>query len=141
MKVAKFIVLLGGALGIWAFFLPLVAIHNGDYSGTISGYQLVDGIHTGEPEVRGVAVAIFLPVMLFAVLGALGLVRQRFGRVAGIVSLLFGLVGLSIAALLVSVVDGDTGIALVLLLVACVAGFGGGMLAIVSPDHKLATAG
>jgi hypothetical protein len=136
MKVSKFIVLLGGLIGVWAFFLPLLSVHDG----TISGYQLINGVHEGRgPEVRGVAVAIFLPVLMLTVLGAIGLVRQTFGRTAGAASLVLGLLGLSFAAVLVSAVDGDTGVALELLLVASIAGFCGGMLAIVSPDD-LATA-
>jgi len=48
MKASKFIVLLGGILGILAFFLPLVSVTRGagaeQATGTVSAFQIVKGI-------------------------------------------------------------------------------------------------
>ena len=35
MKASKFIVLVGGILGILAFFLPMVTVHRQDFSGSV----------------------------------------------------------------------------------------------------------
>ena len=68
-------------------------------------------------------------------IGGLGVMRKQFGRVAGTFSLLFGLIGLGIGALLKGAAEGDSGIGLTLLLVTGVAGVVGGLIALVKPER------
>ena len=63
--------------------------------------------------------------------------RKKFGRVAGTFSLLFGLIGLGIGALLKGAAEGDSGIGLTLLLVTGVAGVVGGLIALVKPERPV----
>ncbi|MDX2093257.1 MAG: hypothetical protein SFX73_35770 [Kofleriaceae bacterium] len=160
MKATKFIVLVGGILGILAFFLPMVTLHRADFTGSASAFQLLKGINAasdvvnsdevraaairsadvaqakeGLDTMKGIVAAIFVPAILLAIMGALGVKRKQFGRVAGGFSLLFGLVGLGIAALLKSAAGADAGIGITLLLVTGVAGVVGGLLALVKPDR------
>jgi hypothetical protein len=130
MKASKFIVLIGGILGIISFFLPMMSVtqKSGDTSATanVSAFQIVKGIdqlkvavddagsrsdvtvHASDvreakkdlDSIKGIVMAIFAPALLLALIGGLGLARKKFGRLAGTFSLLFGLVGLGIAMLL-----------------------------------------
>jgi len=164
MKASKFIVLAGGILGILAFFLPMVSVDRGDYSGTVSAFQIFKGldslsVQAGTEEVnvamasagasaaeakqaldgmKGIVMAIFAPALLLVLIGGLGVARKKFGRVAGAFSLIFGLVGLGIGALLKSAAEGDSGIGLTLLLVTGVAGVVGGLMALVKPERPAA---
>ena len=94
----------------------------------------------GASAVKGIVIAVFLPALLLAVIGGLGVARRKFGRVAGTFSLIFGLIGLAIAGLLVAAAEGDSGAGIMLLVVTGVAGFLGGLLALIKPDRGLATA-
>lgn len=164
MKASKFIVLAGGILGILAFFLPMVSVHRADYSGTVSAFQIMKGLDTiavqaGSEEVnvamasagasaaeakdaingmKGIVMAIFAPAILLLLIGGLGVARKKFGRVAGAFSLIFGLVGLGIGAILKGAAEGDSGIGLTLLLVTGVAGVVGGLIALVKPERAAA---
>jgi len=165
MKASKFIVFLGGILGIVAFFLPLITITTHGEKVTPSAMQIfkgVDAIHhemdnnkefraamtsegmsaakDGASAVKGIVIAVFLPAVLLALIGGIGVTRRKFGRVAGTFSLIFGLIGLAIAALLVAAAEGDSGAGIMLLVVTGVAGFLGGLLALIKPDRGLATA-
>ena len=165
MKANKFIVFLGGILGIVAFFLPLITITSHGEKVKPSAMQIfkgVDAIHhemdsnqelraamssegmsaakDGANAVKGIVIAVFLPALLLALIGGLGVARRKFGRVAGTFSLIFGLIGLAIAGLLVAAAEGDSGAGIMLLVVTGVAGFLGGLLTLIKPDRGLATA-
>lgn len=162
MKASKFIVLVGGILGILAFFLPLVSVERGGAKASVSAFQVIKGLDQVEVAVdegaargaynvetsasakegigamKGIVMAIFAPALLLSLLGGAGVARKRFGRVAGTFSLLAGLVGLGIGAILKSAAEGDGGIGLTLLLVTGIAGVIGGLIALVKPE-RLAT--
>jgi hypothetical protein len=161
MKASKLIVLVGGILGIIAFFLPLVSVQRTNVHGTVSAYQIVKGLDTiqnevdraapsmtddvsaakdGVGQIKGLVLAIFAPAALLALIGGMGVARKKFGRVAGTFSLLFGLVGLGIAALLKSAAEGDAGIGLTMLIVTGVAGVVGGVLALAKPERRVEAA-
>lgn len=159
MKASKFIVLAGGILGILAFFLPLVSVERQGAKASVSAFQVIKGLDQVEVAVdegaargaynvetsasakkdigamKGIVMAIFAPALLLSLLGAAGVARKRFGRVAGTFSLLAGLIGLGIAAILKSAAEGDGGIGLTLLLVTGVAGVVGGLIALVKPER------
>lgn len=159
MKASKFIVLVGGILGILAFFLPLVSVQREGHSASVSAFQVMKGLDKVEVAVdeagaqramdietsasakkdigamKGIVMAIFAPALLLALIGGLGVTRRRFGRVAGTFSLLAGLVGLGIASILKSAADGDGGIGLTLLLVTGVAGVVGGLVTLIKPER------
>lgn len=160
MKATKFIVLVGGILGILAFFLPMVTIHRADFNGSASAFQLIKGLNAasdvvnsdevraaaissadiaeakeGLDAMKGIVAAIFVPAILLALIGGLGVKRKSFGRVAGGFSLLFGLIGLGIATLLRGAAGEDAGIGLTLLLLTGVAGTLGGLITLVKPDR------
>lgn len=159
MKASKFIVLVGGILGILAFFLPLVSVERQGIKATVSAYEVIKGLDQVEVAVdqagarsavevataesakdgigaiKGIVMAVFAPALLLGLIGAAGVARKRFGRVAGTFSLLLGLVGLGIAAMLKSAAEGDGGIGLTLLLVTGLAGAVGGIAALIKPER------
>lgn len=161
MKASKFIVLVGGILGILAFFLPMVTVQRSDFTGSVSAFQIIKGLDAvtvaaGSHEasialadagssaqsakealdgMKAIVMAIFAPAMLLVLIGGLGVYRKRFGRAAGTFSLLFGLIGLGIGAMLKGAAEGDSGIGLTLLLVTGVAGIVGGILALAKPER------
>lgn len=163
MKASKFIVLVGGILGILAFFLPMVTLHRADYSGSASAFQIIKGLGaasdavsadqvqaasmTGDVQsakegldaMKGIVMAIFVPAILLAAIGALGVSKKKFGRVAGFFSLALGLVGLGIAVLLRSAAGEDAGVGLSLLLATGLGGVVGGLLALVKPEKPATT--
>src|SRR5262249_35295629 len=127
MKASKFLVLAGGLLGIIAFFLPMVTVHRAGYTGSASAFQIIKGLEVasqavssdevraaamntdavqsakeGVDAMKGIVMAIFVPAILLAAIGGLGVAKKKFGRGAGALSLLLGLVGLGIGALLMS---------------------------------------
>jgi hypothetical protein len=162
MKATKFIVLVGGILGILAFFLPLVSVERGGAKASVSAYQVIKGLDAVEVAVdeagakssyevataasakkdigamKGIAMTIFAPALLLSLIGGAGVARKRFGRVAGTFSLLFGIAGLGIAGLLESAAEGDSGIGLTMLLLTGVAGVVGGLIALVKPERLVA---
>lgn len=160
MKASKFLVLAGGLLGILAFFLPMVTIHRADYSGSASAFQIIKGLSVASDAVsseevraaamnseavsqakegldamKGIVMAIFVPAILLAAIGALAVTKKKFGRGAGVFAFLLGLVGLGIGALLKSAAGDDGGIGLTLLLATGVLGTLGGLFALVKPDR------
>jgi hypothetical protein len=159
MKATKFIVLVGGIIGILSFFLPLVSVHRGDFTGKVSAFQVIKGLDTVSVEVdsadartsmdvatrseakkdigamKGIVMAIFAPAALLALIGGLGVARRRFGRGAATLCLLFGLIGLGIAAILKGAAEGDAGIGLTLLLLTGVSGVVGGIAGLVKPER------
>jgi hypothetical protein len=97
--------------------------------------------------IKAVVMAVFLPALLLLVFGAVGALRGAFGRVLGIFSLIFGLVGLGIWALLnaaaqeVSDSGAGAGIALHLLLLTGIGGAVGGLLATIKPERSFPRSG
>ena len=51
MKASKFIVLVGGILGILAFFLPIVTVHRRGVTASVSAFQVVKGLDTASVAV------------------------------------------------------------------------------------------
>ena len=159
MKASKFIVLVGGILGILAFFLPLVSVERQGAKASVSAFDVIKGLDQVEVAVdqgasqaaysidtaneakegigamKGIVMAVFAPALLLSLLGAAGIARKKFGRVAGTFSLLAGLIGLGIGTILKSAAEGDGGIALTLLVVTGVAGIVGGLVALVKPER------
>ncbi len=166
MKASKLIVLVGGILGIIAFFLPMVSVTRENQTVKVSALQVVQGIDAVKGEIsktdvsaasmedktnlakadtdlssiKGIVLAIFAPALLLALIGGLGVMRKKFGRGAGTLSFLLGAVGLGIGAILKSAAEGDSGIALTLLLVTGAAGLVGGLMALIKPERAPATA-
>ena len=166
MKASKFIVLVGGILGILAFFLPMVTVEREGKSVSVSAFQVVKGLDAvgseldkenvrvkaaaygetatlnkakdGVEGMKGIVMALFAPALLLAAIGGAGVARKKFGRVAGTFSLLLGLVALAIGALLKSAAEGDSGIGLTFLLLTGVAGVVGGLITLVKPDRGAA---
>ncbi len=164
MKASKFIVLIGGILGILAFFLPMVAVERDGAKASVSAFQLVQGldevtanvggkdikvavsdagVSTTEAQkelasMRWVFLAIFAPTLLLVLIGGLAVKNQRFGRGAGFLALLFGLICLGLGAITLSAAGKDAGIALTLLLGTGIAGVVGGLLALVKPERAAA---
>lgn len=159
MKATKFIILVGGLLGLLAFFLPLVSVERGGHTASVSAFQVMKGLDAVEVAVdegaatreisvessasakqdigamKGIVMAIFAPAALLALLGGLGIGRKRFGRVAATFSLLAGIAGLGIASILKSAAEGDSGIGLTLLMVTGAAGIVGGLIGLVKPER------
>lgn len=160
MKASKFLVLAGGILGILAFFLPMVTIHRADYSGSASAFQIIKGLQVatdtvntdevraaamnseavasakeGLDAMKGIVFAIFVPAILLMAIGALGVSKRKFGRVAGFFSLLLGVIGLGIGMLLKSAAGADAGIGLTLLLATGALGTAGGLFALIKPER------
>jgi hypothetical protein len=163
MKASKFVVLVGGILGILAFFLPMVSVTRQGQTATVSALQVMKGLDSVSSElnkdevkvkaasygesaslneakdgvgaIKGIVMAIFAPALLLVLIGGAGVARKKFGRVAGTFSLLFGLVGLGIGAILKSAAEGDSGIGLTLLLITGLAGMVGGIMALVKPER------
>ena len=125
VKFTKFIVLGGGLLGLLSFFMPLIAVKAGPFTGTVSPLQMVTGIDSLEEvvenapmadspegkravedfnremgEVKGVVLACYAPALLLTLFGVLGVVRKKFGRGLGAGTLIFGLISLAIWAII-----------------------------------------
>ena len=164
MKASKLIVLVGGILGILAFFLPLVSVHRENATVKVSAFQIVKGLdavsvavdspdahrsmdvatrHEAKKDLgalKGIVTAIFAPAALLVLIGGLGVGRKRFGRGAATLALLLGLVGLGIGAILKAAAEGDAGIGMTLLLLTGVSGVVGGIMALVKPERADAPA-
>ena len=166
MKASKFIVLVGGILGILAFFLPMVTVEREGAKASVSAFQIIKGLDEVSAQVdgqdvkvalasaggsaaeakeglapmKGIVMAIFAPALLLVLIGGLAVKNRKFGRGAGVLVLLFGLIGLGIGSILFSAAGSDGGIALTLLLVTGVAGVVGGFLARIQPERALAAA-
>ena len=160
MKASKFLVLAGGLLGIIAFFLPMVTVHRGGHEASVSAFQIIKGLNLASDAVgsetvshaamnteavasakegldtmKGIVMAIFVPAILLAALGALGVSKKKFGRGIGFFSFILGLAGLGIGALMKSAAGDDGGIGLTLLLATGALGTVGGLFALVKPDR------
>jgi hypothetical protein len=129
-KLAKFIVLGGGVLGVLGFFLPLITATYQGVNAQMTTLQLVSGIDEIEdivdvkldevpPEAqagitdfneslkkaRAVFYALFAPAALLLLMGLLAVAKARMGRVLGVFAFLVGGAGIGIWALLQSVIS------------------------------------
>lgn len=165
-KISKFIVLLAGIVGVAAFFLPLASVKDSGFTGQLSAFQIVKGISStqdvvGEAgkivdsetdkaavkdanealsAVKGIVLACFAPAVFLLLFGGIG-AAKRFGRGLGIGSLLFGLIGLGIWALLSAAfketgAESAVGVAMHLLLVSGAGGALGGLMGTIKPEPK-----
>lgn len=166
-KAAKFIVLGAGILGLIGFFLPMISVQKSGIEGKLSAFQIVKGIDSAQDvvgeagaaaagtadekravseandalgAVKGIVLALFVPALLLALFGGIGAAKKRFGRGFGVTSLLVGLLGLGIWALLSSAAEGSAGIGLHMLLLTGLGGIIGGLVATVKPDRGMAMA-
>ncbi len=93
-------------------------------------------------QVKGITLALFAPAVLLTILGIAGLIRKQFGRLAGTGSLLLGILGLAVWAVLnqaandASAGESVKGIGMHLLMGTGGLGVLGGLLALIKPDRK-----
>lgn len=162
-KATKFIVLAAGLLGLIGFFLPLISVNKSGVEGKLSAFQIVKGIDSAQDvvenegaavagtaaekemvgdanealgAVKGIVLALFVPALFLTLFGGIGTAKKRFGRGLGIGSLLFGVIGLAVWALLNSAAEGSAGIGLHMLLLTGVGGALGGLIATIKPDRN-----
>jgi len=170
VRSTKLLVLAAGITGIVAFFQPLVTVESPRYAGTVTSLDVLRGIDLAERlreqvdrdqvdsaearllldnfeeavgAVRIFLVVLYLPAVMLALVGLIGVVRGRLGRVGGGLAMAFGMAGAGVAGALlaafatrqVQAVGGSAGIAVKLMLGVGVAGFLGGLLTLVSPDR------
>ncbi len=128
VKAAKFMVLVGGLMGLIAFFLPLFSVDVAGKSFSVSAFQAVRGVEAvkanlekqaGEKvktdaqaqksiddldevltKVKSYLFIMYAPAALLVLLGIFGVVKQKFGRGFGVLALLFGLITFGFWALL-----------------------------------------
>ena len=163
VKATKFIVLSAGLLGLIGFFLPLISVQQSGVSGKLSAFQIVKGLDSVQEvvgvqggaiantvegkaavteankalgAVKGIVLALFAPALFLTLFGGIAAAKKRFGRGLGIGSLLFGLVGLGIWALLNSGAEGSAGIGLHMLLLTGVGGTIGGLMGTIKPEPR-----
>lgn len=90
--------------------------------------------------VQGIIVVMFLPALLLVVIGGVGAVRGKLGRLGGGGAMVLGLLGLGLNGMAMAGLSRAEdegmapGIALYLMLVACTVGFVGGLLTLIKPD-------
>jgi hypothetical protein len=114
VRLTKFMVLVGGVIGIAAFFVPFIVVSGGGQQESFTAISIVQGIDSAEQVVasaevapllspadradaldslrdfKGVLIGVFVPSLVLALFGAIGTLRGRFGRGFGIGSVLFG---------------------------------------------------
>lgn len=151
MKAATLLVLLGGVLGVIAFFVPMATVATHGTEVGVSAYQLfvgvdvlLDSVDAAQREtlheIQGVVVVCFAPGALLAVIGLVAVVRRRFGRLGGAIAVLLGVVAALVflglnAGAEASEGEASRGPAMFLLLATAVLGFVGGLVAVVNPDR------
>ncbi len=170
MRLWKVLVLLAGVAGVIGFFTPLVEYRSDDgkLTGDASAFQMVRGVdnagdiseqatklglsrddslriakafHDTLNAYRGTAIAFFAPAGVLALLGVLLLLRDRMGRFAGLLALIFGGACCAVFALFWQAdqqsrdASATLGLGLYLLLGAGLGGVLAGLGAMVSPDR------
>lgn len=169
MKATKFVVLAAGILGIVSFFLPLIAVQKSGIEGKLSAFVIVKGIDKASEvvnggaaaaasaadvseandalaKIKGIVLGIYAPAALLLLIGAIGVARKKFGRVAGTFSLLIGLIGLGIASLLLTAAKdpgvsqandsgGVAGVGMYVMFLAALLGAVAGLVTLVKPDR------
>lgn len=173
VKAAKFMVLVAGLVGLIAFFLPFLSAESQGKSASISAFQAVKGIDgaidatdqatagatnaeakSARAEIADVVnkvkaflYAMYAPALLLFLFGLIGVIKKKFGRGFGVLSLLLGLVALGFWALLFMAageankdqggadVKVALGLGVHLLLATGILGFLGGIINTVKPDR------
>jgi hypothetical protein len=173
VKAAKFMVLVGGIIGVVAFFLPLFSVtgkvQGKDVTVALSAFTVVRGAQSVQASIekqagaqaaaadqksfddledmsakfKAVFLGMYAPAALLILLGLIGVLKKKFGRGFGVLSVLLGLVSIALWALIFAgtkdKVGGETGFALGLgihlMLAAGALGFLGGIINTVKPDH------
>jgi hypothetical protein len=131
VSLTKYIVIACGLAGVAAFFMPLIHVNMKGYQGQVSAYDALKGIEVAEEgakagevagkltgnrdltqdsrdvkdkaeTARALLVIPFVPPAVFLILGLFGFIKGSFGRIFGLGTLLFALIGLGLAALLYS---------------------------------------
>lgn len=164
-KAAKFIILGAGLIGLLAFFMPLIAVEKSGVEGKLSAFTIVKGIDTAQDvvgaagqgmddtkavaeanealsSVKMVVLAIFVPAFFLALMGGVAVMRRRIGRGFGILSLLFGIIGLAIWSVIDSAAtapDGESaaGMGMHMLMLTGLGGIVGGIIATIKPEPKV----
>jgi hypothetical protein len=147
MKIAKLIVLLAGITGVVAFFVPLATLIHDGKNYPVSPYQLFVGVEALE---KGLDTAPAQVVSekdkqdayeaLSQVKGIVGAIRRKFGRFAGLVSIVLGAASFLVFAGMQSL-DLDTahgitrGPSPYLLAATGLLAVAGGLFSLVSPDR------
>ncbi len=138
MKVSKYIVLVAGVLGLVSCLVPDVG------SGTSATIRAFQRVHGGDvDQVADGIVAMNVPLMLpilaplvgavFCLLGVVGMGRQSFGRLAGTLAMLTGLVEL---AMIADVIQGsDVRVTELVGIAVAIVGAIGGAMAVLSPER------
>jgi hypothetical protein len=173
VRAAKFMVLAGGLMGLVAFFLPLLSVDVAGKTLTVTAFQAVRGAEAvkqnweseigakveSTPEIKQALdrfdelltkvkpylYIMYAPAALLVLLGLIGVMKQKFGRGFGVLSLLLGLVAFGFWALLyfaageakkeqAEVVFG-VGLGVHLLLGTGILGFVGGAVNTFKPDR------
>jgi len=169
MRLWKILALLAGVAGIIGFFTPLIEYRSSDgrITGDASAFQIARGVDSagdvaeqaerfglsredsgrlakafddGLNAYRSIAVALFAPAGLLALLGLLLLLRDRMGRFSGLIAVVFGTACCAVFALFwradqnSSDASATLGLGLYLLLGAGLGGVLAGLGALVSPD-------
>lgn len=124
MRVTKFLVFLAGLLGAISFFLPLAKGQVRSYHFHLSPYRMVKGIDDAAQVMEGIEtdasarermndnlaqlqstverfrflmLKMYAPMAVLLMVGFMGVAGGTFGRIAGTLSLLSGVAGLSMA--------------------------------------------
>jgi len=128
VKAAKFMVLVGGILGVVAFFLPMFSVEGGGKKFTVSAFQAVRGAEaikssmesqagekaSNDPSTKkafddledvttkfkSVFLGMYAPAAILLLLGLVGVLKKKFGRGFGVLALLFGLVAMGLWGLI-----------------------------------------
>src|SRR5262245_36797810 len=105
----KFIVLLGGVVGIAAFFFPFLIVSGQGKEVSVSAFGAVTGLEAIEESADSAEVkaanaqlveiidkvqvflyAVYAPAVLIALFGLIGVARMRYGRVLAFFTLVVG---------------------------------------------------
>lgn len=171
MKAIKFLILGAGIIGIVSFFLPYAEVDNGTTTMSFSALDVMIGVDIAEEAVgaakdaveargaalnadlreieetldtiKGIFVLIFLPTLVFLVVGLIAAIRRKLERPGGVLVLIAGVVGTGINMVFLSVwgsadveaAGGHAGMAQFILVFASIVGFVGGLLTLIKPDR------
>jgi hypothetical protein len=161
MTFTKHMILAGAALGLVAFFLPLISA-GGRSASALDIFKGMDTVQAAvdtevahadtdmrragdemsklADEVKGYIAIMFGPLLLCAAIGGAAQARKKLGRLGGLGAFLFGGVSalLSLVLLMVAQKDaaaGSPGIGLWVAVLGSCAATLGGLLALIKPDR------
>jgi hypothetical protein len=172
MKAWKYLVLIGGIAGVAGFFLPFLTFTSpkNELVVSVSAYQIVSGIDAVDELIdgaapvaianqdareslatinseleryRGALMAVFVPAVALALLGAINGARRKMGRIAGVLAIVLGLANAGIWLLFYQVaieepdMSASLGVGLHLLLAAGGLAILAGVGALFAPDRGL----